>query len=504
MYRRATRAAGPEHGPAPWHQRRDVLMMASTLVLLTALAAAAFGQGAFFATVQWLVTALIAVALALAASARAFRGMPGWFALAGLLLAIWAVLRAAVAGTPASGLTWVLFGAGTAAVLALASRLDPALRRILLGGVLAIGSVVAATGWLGVALHQQPWGLPSQHLWRGAATLTYANATAALLVPLALVALARLTATPGSPYLPLIATGLLTGAGATLSRAGAAAFVAGLLVVCWLLGTRTTIRAAAGPVTGAGIALLGLVPSLPATAPARPLVAAAALVAGLGTAILMRRAPRRTLVLPAVGAALVAALILIYRAPEVHTAVRMLMSARFNLASSARSGEAAAAIHLIEHHPLAGMGPGHATLRWTAPGGGVGVDRFSHDEYLQVLTDLGVIGAVLAAIFMIATGRLLRWAGQAGQDPPQRALWAGAIAAIAAFLLHSGFDFLWQVPAIPLTVGALAGLAIPSAISQRNTPAGSDSPTKGPTEICDVTYPSRPFWPESQSPVGPP
>ena len=87
---------------------------------------------------------------------------------------------------------------------------------------------------------------------------------------------------------------------------------------------------------------------------------------------------------------------------------------------------------------------------------------------------------------------------------PQRPLWAGAIAATAAFLLHSGFDFLWQVPAIPLTVGALAGLAVPSAISQRNTPADSDSPTKGPTEICDVTYPSRPFWPESQSPVGPP
>ena len=88
----------------------------------------------------------------------------------------------------------MLFGAGTAAVLAFASRLDPALRRILLSGVLAIGSVVAATGWLGVALHQQPWGSPSQHLWRGAATLTYANATAALLVPLVLVPLARGTA----------------------------------------------------------------------------------------------------------------------------------------------------------------------------------------------------------------------------------------------------------------------------------------------------------------------
>jgi hypothetical protein len=36
--------------------------------------------------------------------------------LAGLLLALWALIRAQAAGTPGSGLSWVLFGAGTAAV----------------------------------------------------------------------------------------------------------------------------------------------------------------------------------------------------------------------------------------------------------------------------------------------------------------------------------------------------------------------------------------------------
>jgi hypothetical protein len=76
-------------------------------------------------------------------------------------------------------------------------------------------------------------------------------------VPLALVALARLTATPRSPYLALAATCLLTGAGATLSRAGAAAFAAGLLVLCWAMGARAMARAAAGPLAGAGVALLG-------------------------------------------------------------------------------------------------------------------------------------------------------------------------------------------------------------------------------------------------------
>ena len=115
--------------------------------------------------------------------------------------------------------------------------------------------------------------------------------------------------------------------------------------------------------------------------------------------------------------ALVAALIVIYRAPEVHGAVRALTHARFTLASPDRSGEAAAALHVIERHPVAGVGPGHGTLRWIGPGDGLRVHRFDHDGYLQVLTDLGVIGAVLAAAFLAAVGQLL-W--RARPDLPGR------------------------------------------------------------------------------------
>jgi hypothetical protein len=451
--------------PAQALQRgpRDAMIRASGITLLTALAAAAFGRGAFFSTVQWLVVALIVAAFALALSARAFSAADltsGYF-LAGLLLALWALVRAAAAGTPGSGVSWVLFGAGTAAVLSVSRRLDAASREILLAGVLAVGVAVAGTGWLGVALHQRPWGLPSQGLWRAASTLTYANATAALLVPLALVALARLTATPRSAHLALAATCLLTGAGATLSRAGAAAFAAGLLVLCWAMGARATARAAAGPLAGAGVTLLGLVPSLAVTAHARPLIAAIAAAAGLALSVLVQRLPLRALALSAALVALTAALILIYRAPEMHGAIRALTHARFTLASPDRSGEAAAALHVIERHPVAGVGPGHGTLRWIGPDGGLRVDRFDHDGYLQVLTDLGVIGAVLAAAFLAAAGQLL-WRARPGL--PRQAAWAGAAAAGAAFLLHGAFDFIWQVPAIPLTVGAIAGLGIPSAI----------------------------------------
>lgn len=445
-------------GQVPQRRPDDVTGMWPCLLLLMALAAAAFGQGAFFSTVQWCAVALIAVAVAVAVAARALpvADLRAGFVLAGLLLAAWALVRAAAAGTPAGGLGWVLFGAGTAAVVSVSRRLGAASREMLLGGVLAVGVLVALTGWAGVALHMRPWGLPAQGLWRAGSTLTYENATAALLVPLALVALARLTARPRSAYLCLAATILLAGVGATLSRAGAAALAVGLLVLCLALGARALLRAAAGPVAGAGVALFGLLPSLRATVPASPLIAALALAAGLAVAGLMQRFTGPARALPVVGVALTAAVFVIYRAPEARNAIGALARARFTLASPARSGETAAALRIIEHHPLAGAGPGHAALRWTGPGGGLYVDQYAHNEYLQVLTDLGVAGAALAAIFAVALGRLL-WRARA--DAPERALWAGAVAAATAFLLHSGFDFLWQVPAIPFTVGALVGLA---------------------------------------------
>lgn len=156
---------------------------------------------------------------------------------------------------------------------------------MLLGGLLAVGVAVALTGWLGVALHRGPWGLASQGLWRAASTLTYTNATAALLVPLALVAPALLTASPRSIPLSAAAMCLLTTTALTLSRAGVAGLGLGLLVLCWLLPARRVVRAAAAPVAGAGVAVLGLVPSLQAAAPARPALAAVAMAAGVGLVV---------------------------------------------------------------------------------------------------------------------------------------------------------------------------------------------------------------------------
>jgi hypothetical protein len=456
-------------------RRVDDITAIASLVLLLALATAAFGQGAYFTAVQWFVVVLLAVALFVALAARPLQvaDLRDGSVLAGGSLAAWALVRAWAAGTPASGITWALFGAGTVAVVVVCRRLSASARGMLLGGLLAVGVAVALTGWLGVALHVGPWGLRSQGLWRAATTLTYTNATAGLLVPLALVALGRLTAAPRAIPLSLAAMCLLMSTALTLSRAGAAALGLGLLVLCWLLGVRRVAGAVAVPTAGALVAVVGLIPSLRAGTPARPEIAAVALAVAVGLVIVAQRLAGWKQLLPVAGIALAAVVFVIVLAPQIHRAIRRLLRARFTLASPARSGEAAAAIRIIAAHPLAGMGPGHAILRWTSPGGAVSVDQYVHDEYLQVLTDLGIAGAVLAAVLLVAAGRLL-W--RARVSSPDRALWAGAVAAAVAFALHSGFDFIWQVPAIPLTVAAIVGLAACQQSVQRPEPPGEPIP----------------------------
>jgi len=109
-------------------RRVDDVAAISSLVLLLALAAAAFGQGAFFSAVRLFIIALLAVAVLLGIVARSVQveDLRNGFALSGVLLAGWALVRAFAAGTPASGLSWALFGAGTVAIVVVSRRLSDA------------------------------------------------------------------------------------------------------------------------------------------------------------------------------------------------------------------------------------------------------------------------------------------------------------------------------------------------------------------------------------------
>jgi O-antigen ligase len=108
---------------------------------------------------------------------------------------------------------------------------------------------------------------------------------------------------------------------------------------------------------------------------------------------------------------------------------------------------------------LTGTGPGQADLRWKGHDHGSQLYAYVHNEYLQVATELGLVGLVLLVVLLVAITRTLWRARPTGQAS---ATWAGVVAAAAAFGVHSGFDFVWHLPAIVLTVALLVGLVLPA------------------------------------------
>jgi hypothetical protein len=431
------------------------------LLLLTAVTAGLLGQGAFYTRVRWYLGVLVAAAAVLALVAwpptRDDARLP--LVVAALALAAWAVGDAALLGRPAAGAGPALLPLDVVAVLLVCRRLGPEDREVLLLGVVMVGLLVALAGWLGVAGRVGSWAWLGDGIWRASSTLTYPNAAAAVLVPVALVVLARLVEVPGSLPLALAATGLLAGAAATLSRAAALALAVGLVVLAGLRGPRRTARAALGPCLGALVVLVGLVPSMPAAGPARPALALAGLGAGLAFAAVLARLRAVAAVALVVGGVLLGCLAAAAVTGGVGDAARLVAETRVTLASPDRSGAVGAALGVAAAHPLTGAGPGQADLRSRGADGGTRIFGYAHNEYAQVAADLGLVGLALLAVLLIAIARLLWRARPAG---PAGAGWAGGVAATAAFAVHSGFDFVWHLPAVVLTVTLLAGVIIPA------------------------------------------
>ena len=369
------------------------------------------------------------------------------------------VLDATLLGVSAAALGPVLLLVGVGAVLARCRRLGQEDREVLLLGLVGIGLLVALAGWLGVAGRVGSWAWLGDGIWRASSTLTYPNGAAAVPVPVALMVLARLVDTPRSLGLVLAATGLLVGLGATMSRAGALALAVGLVVLAALRGLRGTARAALGPCAGALVALVCLVPSTPAALPPRPVLALAGLCAGLALAAVVARLRRWPAVALVFGAALTGCLAVPAVVGGAGDAARTVAEMRITLASPDRSGAVRAALRVAAEHPLTGAGPGQADLRWRGADGVTRVFGYAHNEYIQVAAELGLVGLVLLAVLLVALGQLL-WRTRATGPPV--AGWAGVVAATAAFAVHSGFDFVWHLPAVVLTVTLLVGVIVPA------------------------------------------
>jgi O-antigen ligase len=430
--------------------RTGVSLLAPGLVL-TAVTMAALAQGGRNA---WAAACLAVLLVAAAAasvverpwSARELAGLP---VLPVVLLGGWSVLRGLLGSHPGAGIGYALLLGGGLLVLVLVRRMSVVQEGWFVDELLLVGSLVAATGWLGVVLRWAPWGHLDGALWRGATAITYENAAAGLLVPLALVALGRCARADLASVRrrsAVVALVLLTGVGATISRGGVLALAVGLVVLVLLL-RRATVGLLP-PLVGAGIAVASLLPSIPADRPAAPVPAVVGLAAGLAISLASARVAGLAGVLGGLSLVIVA----------TATSQRWLPGAagRVSPRSTERTEQLHAAIALWRQNPVIGVTPGQGALRWSRPDGLELTATYVHNEYVQVLLELGVVGLVLLCAVGVGLVRLVRRGTRAGT---RLSLHAGAVAGLAAFLLHSGLDFLWHVPVVPIVVATLIAVA---------------------------------------------
>ena len=96
----------------------------------------------------------------------------------------------------------------------------------------------------------------------------------------------------------------------------------------------------------------------------------------------------------------------------------------------------------------------------------------SHNDYLQVLADCGVVGAVIAVAFIALLCRAT-FRGAKSSDPLIAGIAAGSGAGIFAILVHSLFDFNLQLPS-----NALLFLLLCAVVSGACTLASDRSSTR--------------------------
>lgn len=402
-----------------------------TLLVVAGFAAAVVAQGGYYLPGRLLSGLLVALGVVLA------RPRPNLLVVAGGAFAAWALVRGLLEGDVVKALPAIAaIGVFTGAVVVVAQA-DRAQREVLAAAVVGTTALVALTGWVAVVFRVPSWSTVAEGLVRAGSTLTYPNAAAAIMAVGVAVALAL----PQTLFTRLASFLLCLGIGATMSRAGVIALVAGLLVLVFGQGFRRTVVAAVPPLAGGLVAFGALLPSVRVAEEPRPLVAFGGLVVGAVVTLVLPRLGRIVAMLLAGGSGF--AVWWFADGPAT----------RLTVSSPDRSGAIEAALKQVARTPLLGTGPGKSFLFFQDRNTGMRFIQYVHNEYLQVLVELGAIGLLL--VLAVVAAVLI---GMRRGDP----LWAGAMAAVVVVLVHSAFDFLWHLPAVLVVAGLCAGLGYSS------------------------------------------
>ena len=117
-------------------------------------------------------------------------------------------------------------------------------------------------------------------------------------------------------------------------------------------------------------------------------------------------------------------------------------------------------VDIIKAHPIIGTGLGAFGVVYTRYDTRNGLYRLeqAHNDYLQVLSDGGLVGAVLGLAFIVMLFRTA-FVRRESRDDFRRGVAIGALAGCFAVLVHSFFDFTLHTTSNALLFLVLAGLA---------------------------------------------
>jgi O-antigen ligase len=139
---------------------------------------------------------------------------------------------------------------------------------------------------------------------------------------------------------------------------------------------------------------------------------------------------------------------------------RLLGSINTEDPTTGRSHFWSVTVDIIKTHPILGIGLGAFSVVYTGYDSRNGLFRLeqAHNDYLQVLSDGGIVGAVLGLFFVVSLFRM-GFARRQSPDHFRRGVATGALAGCFAVLVHSFFDFTLHTSSNALLFLVLAALA---------------------------------------------
>ena len=140
------------------------------------------------------------------------------------------------------------------------------------------------------------------------------------------------------------------------------------------------------------------------------------------------------------------------------------------LTSNGRTQLLVETIPLIRAYPVFGCGLGGyetAFSRFKILGVLV-TDDFAHNDYLQLLAELGLVGFMIGAALAFSVVRTALRSAVKSSDPEARYFAVACVGALSTIALHSLADFNLYIPANAMLLAWIAGMAMGVELPETN------------------------------------